>query len=329
MRVPEQLTQSQIDALLSKMSSGNKVEVEEETRKIKEYDFSTPKKFTKEQLKALDSLHETFSRMLSSYLSGTLRSVCDVEVVGIEEQRYYEYNNALPDNALISVMDFVPEDKRYSESTLIMDMSTTLGFYLIDRLLGGAGSGYNLNRDYTEIELAILRNVFDKISARLQDAWCSSLPVEIGLGSLETNSRLLQVFAPEDIVVIIILSIKLGNITGNLSICMPAESMEEFMDTFIARYARTTKRQDPEREQAKKRIILENIFDSDMHIKAVFDEFPMELRDILQLQPQDVIPLGKSINSDILVWVDGIPWFTAKLGETKGKKSVKLNHPVD
>ena len=325
--MPEQLTQSQIDALLNKMSSGEVSNEEEPSKKVKDYDFASPKKFTKEQLRALDSLHETFSRMLSSYLSGMLRSVCDVEVFQIEEQRFYEYNNALPDNALLGIMDFKPGDTQYNESSLMMDMSTSLGFYLIDRLLGGSGNGYNLTRGYTEIELSILNNIFVKITSRLQDAWNTNLSVRIGLNSIETNSRLLQVFAPDDIVVIIILNIKLGNLTGNLSFCIAAESLEEFIDNFTVRYARVAKRQAPEKEQAKKKLILEGIFDSDMEMVATFDEFPMELRDILQLQESDVIPLNKSINSDILMSVDGIPWFSAKIGETKGKKSVKLNHP--
>ncbi len=327
--MPEQLTQSQIDALLNKMSTGGELEVEEDLRKIKEYDFTSPKKFTKEQLKALDGLHETFSRMLSSYLSGLLRSVCTVEVNQIEELRYYEYNNALPDNSLIGIVDFRPQDRRYSESTLMMDMSTTLGFYLVDRLLGGPGSGYDLSRDYTDIEVAILTNVFEKITSRLQDAWSNNMAVETKLSSIETNSRLLQVFSPDDIVVVVILTVKLGSLSGNLSICLPAESMEEVVDNFTARYARTTKRQDPEREQAKRRLILENVLDSNMEMQAVFDRFSMDLKDVLQLQPQDVIPLGKNISSDILVWVEGVPWFSGKLGETKGKKSVKLNKPFN
>lgn len=103
----EQLSQSQIDALLKRMSSGE-MDVQEPTRKIREYDFRSPKKFTKEQLKALDSLHETFSRMVASYFSGLLSTACEIEVVQIEEQRYYEYSNALPDQLLITLLNMKP-----------------------------------------------------------------------------------------------------------------------------------------------------------------------------------------------------------------------------
>ena len=324
--MPEQLTQSQIDALLKKMSSGE-MSVENE-KKIKEYDFNSHKKFTKEQLKTLDGLHETYSRLLSSFLSGQLRTVCEIEVLQIEEQRYYEYSNALPDSALIGLISLKPQDERYSEATLLMDISTSVGFYMVDRLLGGTGEANNLNRDYTDIEIAILTNVFQKITQRLQDAWANFIDVKAELSSIETNSRLLQVYSPEDIVVIVIMNLKIGGLTASLSICIPAESLEDMIDSFSPKFGRSSKKQDPLKEQQKKQVILDSLSESDLQIDAIFDSFTMELKDILQLQPEDVIPLNKSIEGDIQVKLGQLPWFTAKLGETKQKKAIKLNKPL-
>ena len=318
--MPEQLSQSQIDALLKKMASGGE-DVQEEKQKIKEYDFKSPKKFTKEQLKAMDGLYETFSRMLASFFSGLLRTVCEITVVQIEEQRYYEYNNALPDTALVGLVEMRPENKRYEGSTFILDMSTSVGFYLVDRVLGGPGRGFNLSRDYTDIEIAILTNIIDKITQRLQETWQNNLPISANLAEIQTNARLLQVFAPEDVVLIVILNVKLGQVEGNLNICMPAEFLESVMHTFSLRYARPAKHQDRDKEEQKKRIILENVCESDMEIRVIFDQFQLELQEIMQLQPDDVIPLAKRVDSDVLVTVDKIPWFTAKLGQTKKKKA--------
>ncbi len=322
--MPEQLSQSQIDALLKKMASGGE-DVQEEKQKIKEYDFKSPKKFTKEQLKAMDGLYETFSRMLASFFSGLLRTVCEITVVQIEEQRYYEYNNALPDTALVGLVEMRPENKRYEGSTFILDMSTSVGFYLVDRVLGGPGSGFNLSRDYTDIEIAILTNIIDKITQRLQETWQNNLPISANLAEIQTNARLLQVFAPEDVVLIVILNVKLGQVEGNLNICMPAEFLESVMHTFSLRYARPAKHQDRDKEEQKESIILENVCESDMEIRVIFDQFQLELQEIMQLQPDDVIPLAKRVDSDVLVTVDKIPWFTAKLGQTKKKKAIRLN----
>lgn len=325
----EKLSQGQIDALLQRISSGDPdVESEEQQRKIKEYDFKSPKKFTKEQLKTLDGLHENFSRVLSSYLSGLLRVFCEVSVLQIEEQRYYEYSNALPDSALIGLLELKPINKRISEATLLMDMSTSVGYFMIDRLLGGSGEGCNLTRDYTDIEIAILENVFRKISVHLQDAWCNYIDVVTDFTNIETNSRLLQALAPEDIVVIVVLNMKIKNLTGALSICIPAANLEEMISAFSIRYARSTKRQFLENEDAKRQMIMEELSNSSLEIKAVMDEFQLDLRDIVQLQVDDVIPLGKSIDGDIYITVDDTPWYSGKLGELKMKKAVKLNRLI-
>ena len=101
------------------------------------------------------------------------------------------------------------------------------------------------------------------------------------------------------------------------------------MHTFSLRYARPAKHQDRDKEEQKKRIILENVCESDMELRVIFDRFQLELRDIMSLQPDDVIPLAKRVDSDVLITVDQIPWFTAKLGQTKQKKAVRLNDIVN
>lgn len=322
----EKLSQGQIDALLKRISSGDAdVETEDSNKaRTREYDFRSPKKFTKEQLKALDSLHENLSRVLSSYLSGMLRMFCEVSVLQIEEQRYYEYSNALPDTALIGLIDLKPSEKRYSEVTMMVDMSTTVGFLMIDRLLGGAGNGYNITRDYTDIELSILENVFQKIVVHIEEIWCNYISVKCDLTSVETNSRLLQVFAPEDTVVIVALQIKFKNLQGNLSICIPAASLEETIGKLGMKYSRIAKKED-DKEAVRRTVIMERVYNSDLEVKAVLDEFQLELQDVLSLQVSDVIPLSKNINGDITITVDNTPWFNAKLGEVKLKKAVKLN----
>lgn len=324
----KQLSQAEIDALLNQLTSGGPAAAEDESTKIKKYDFKSPKKFTKEQLRTLDGLYENFSRMLSSYLSGILRQFCEVTVLSIEEQRFFEYNNALPDSALIGKIDLKPVDKHYSDGMLLMDMSTALGFFMIERLLGGAGTNYHLTRDYTDIELAILDNVFTKILSRLQDAWCSYVDVTFALTGIETNARLLQALGAEEIVVIVMLNVKIADVNGTLNICIPAENLEELIGNFNIKYSRTSKRKDIGDVAVRRKFLFNELLDTSLEVKAVLDESHLSLSDILQLQVDDVIPLNKNIQGDITVVVDGVPWYTGKMGETKTKKAVRLNELI-
>ena len=146
----EALSQSQIDELLQRMKSGAPVESEPEER-IKAYNFASPKKFTKDQLKSLNNFLETFARIVSSYFTNALHSICEVNVSQLEEQRYFEFNNAIPDSTLVGIIGFEPENSSFGETTLLLEFPTSFGYMLIDRLMGGSGEPTILQRDYTEI----------------------------------------------------------------------------------------------------------------------------------------------------------------------------------
>ncbi len=325
--MPEVLSQSQIDALLNNINSGSPIEETQEAddSNVRPYNFNNPKKFTKEQLRTIDSLHENMSRLLSSYLSGILRVFSDVSVMQVEEQRYYEYNNALPDTALIGLVDLKPGNINLPDSTIMLDMSNNLSFFLIDRLLGGPGGNTAPNRDFTDIELAIMRDIYLKVSEFLVESWKDHLEVSGGLSSIETNPRLIQVYAPEDIVVITVLSVKLREMEGTLSICVPAMGLEVYFGEFVSKYTRISYKMSNERlENLRRDLIGDALDDSSLKIKAVFDETTIDVADALRLRPNDIIPLSKPLNGIVRLEVDSATWFTAQLGSSRNKKAVKI-----
>lgn len=325
----EVLSQSQIDALLNSISSGDDIVEESAADNVKEYDFYSPKKFTKEQLRTIDSLYENMSRLLSSYFSGILRVFCDISIMQVEEQRYYEYNNALPDNALIGLVDMKPANINLPDSTLMLDMSNTLSYFLIERLLGGAG-GTSLSagakpRDFTDIELAIMKDIYVKVTEFMLDSWKEHLDISGEMGSLETNPRLIQVYAPEDIVVIVVLNVKLRDAEGTLSVCIPAMGLEAYLGEFISKYARISHKMSNERLDAMRRDLIQDFLDdSPLKMKAVFDQTSIDIADALRLRPNDIIPLTKQLNGIVTVEIDDTPWFTAQLGFSRKNKAIKI-----
>ena len=321
----EALSQSQIDDLLNKMRSGDIEKAPAEpNKKIKEYDFSSPKKFTKDQLKSLNNLYENYSRMLSSYFTSILRSACEITISQIEEQRYYEFTNALPDSTLIGILSFLPEGSTYGETTMMVEFSTSFGYMLIDRLLGGNEEPISLEREYTEIELSLLRLVMDKITFYLKEAWSSFFSLEAHFVTIETNGRFVQTFAPQDVVVIITFDIDDEFYKGSANICMPAENLEDLIDSFSVKYNHSTKKQDALKEKQRYDRMLDSIKQSEISMEAHLDDCFMSLGEIAQLQVNDVISLNKKINEDITVNVEGIPCYKARLGEVDSKMALRL-----
>lgn len=320
----EALSQSQIDELLSRMRSGESQTQVEQEDKVKEYDFSSPKKFTKDQLKSLNSLYENYARMLSSYFTTILRSACEVTISQIEEQRYYEFNNALPDNALIGMIGFSPENNPADENTMMLELPTSFGYLLIDRLMGGTGELYSPDRDYTEIELAILKTVMENITRYVQDAWSSFKQIKTGLRNVETNGRFIQAFSPQDIVVIITFDIDDEAYKGSVNLCMPTDNLEDLISSFTVQYNHSMKQQDEEKERQKREQILASVKESEIMLEVHLDDCVMPLGEIANLQMNDVISLNKKISEDLVVKVEAIPFFKGKLGELGEQKAIKL-----
>lgn len=326
----EILSQSQIDALLKGISDGgvqNTPSMDPHQKKIKDYDFRSPKKFTKEQLRLIDNLHENLGRQLSSYFSGILRMFSEVKVLQVEEQRYYEFNNALADNTLIALMELKPEDDNIEDLTIMMEVSSTIAFTVIDRLLGGTGNESAVSRDFTEIELNIMRNVFSKLTYYLQEAWGTYIPISAKLASLETNPRLLQLFSPEDIVVIVLLELKMKDSTGNISICLPASSLESAMGEFTPKYMRAVSKSKhfAEKEMTRKETIEQILTGAYLDLRIIFDTIEIDLAEVLRLQQNDVIQLKKPLNSDVEVIIDNTSYFKGSLGQFKNKKAIRIN----
>lgn len=325
------LSQSQIDALLNSFSSeGTKAldEIEEQAseKKIKTYDFKMPKKFTKEQLKVIDGIFENYSRVLSSYLTGLLRVYCKVEVLQIEEQLYYEFNNALPDYVMMAMVNMGITDDDVLETNCILQLSNPIAYTMMDRLMGGAGSYTEQNRDFTEIEVGLMSNVLKKMATLLKEPWGNYIDVNPVLTTIETNSRVVQSISPDEVVIIVMLEMEIKDVKNTVSICIPALGLESIMSKFGDKWARTTKKLDPKRENERRVSLMDAIKDSELQIDAVLCDTTLDLYDVLTLQPGDVIPLNVPIDSNITVKIGNNIWFDGKLGIKSNKKAVKIDN---
>lgn len=325
------LSQSQIDALLSSFSSeGAKAldEIEEQAseKKVKNYDFKMPKKFTKEQLKVIDGIFENYSRVLSSYLTGLLRVYCKVEVLQIEEQLYYEFNNALPDYVMMGMINMGVDDDDVIETNCILQLSNPISYTMMDRLMGGVGSYTENNRDFTEIEVGLMNSVLKKMAMLFKEPWGTYIEINPTLTTIETNSRVMQSISPDDIVIIVMLEMEIRDVKNTISVCIPALGLESIMAKFGDRWAKATKKLDPKRENERKLSLMDAIRDSELKINAILSETELDLYDVLTLQPGDVIPLNMPIDQNVVVKIGDHVWFDGKLGVKNSKKAVKIDN---
>ncbi len=324
------LTQAQIDEMLKNVAMGAEpVVTKSEEATVKEYDFRAPKKFTKEQIKMLESIFENYARLLSSYLTGKLRLYSRVTLVNIEEQRYNEFNNALPDYVIMGMVDLGVKNDEISETDVIVQVSNTMTYTMIDRLLGGKGEYSDITRDFTEIEITIMTDIMSSLADLLKEPWMTHIDLEPRLIGIETNSRVVQTIGHEDTVIIVALEVEINSQKSIVSVCIPAINLDEIMSKFIPRYSGNRRKTDANREQERRDSILTGISTTDLTIKAVLGEINLDMYEVLTLQVNDVIPLDKKISENITVKIGERAWCDGKLGTYNNKKAIMIENFIE
>jgi flagellar motor switch protein FliM len=320
----DSLTQEQIDAMLR--GATERITVADSTNAIRDYDFRSPKKLTKERLKVLNNIFDNYARLLSSYYTGLLRLYCKVSLVSVEEQKYYEFNNALPDYVMMGLVNLVVNDDDVDDVSAIVQLSNSITYTMIDRLLGGKGDNDQADRDFTEIEVSVMRSVVKNMTRLLQEPWENYVNITPELTKIETNARAISNIGYDDAMAIAVLDVHINEAKAVVSVCIPALELDSVMQKYATFSAKGARKSDTLREEERKDSIITTLSQSLLNVTAVLAETDLDLLDVMNLQTGDIIPLGKGIDSNIELNIGGKPWFDGKLGIFNSKKAIKIEN---
>ena len=204
------LSQSEIDNLLHQLNSGE-LDVDEikdtKEKQVKNYDFARPSKFSKEHLRTLEIIFEHYGRLLSTNLPVYLRKNVQIEVVSSEAVTYMEFSNALSNPVLLGIINFSP-----LQGNIILEMASNLGYCFVDRLLGGRGVPIDKVREFSEIELLIIERIMIVCVNLFREPWANVVDLHPRLERIETNSQYAQIISPSEMIAIVTMSLKGGDI---------------------------------------------------------------------------------------------------------------------
>lgn len=320
----EVLSQNEIDNLLTALSSGD-LDVGEakdvNEKQVKNYDFKRPAKFSKEHLRTLELIFEHYGRLLSTNLPVYLRKNIQVSVASSETVTFSEFSNALSNPVLLGIMTFVP-----LTGNVIMEITANLGYAIVDRMLGGKGDTLEKQRDFSEIELSIIEKIMVVCMQLLRDPWKNVSDINPMLDRIETNSQFAQVIAPSDMVAIVMLNIKIGDVEGFMNICLPFITLETVMDNLNTKFWYSTM-QNLHDEDYEENIeaLLRKV---EVPVKAALGHNRVSVNDIINLQVGDVIRLNSRVDEEMEVYVGNIKKFTALPGTNKDNYAVKVTSVI-
>lgn len=320
----EVLSQSQIDALLNAVRSGEKDldKSNDEEKKYRKYDFYRPRKFTKDHIKMLNSVFEKYTRLINSRLNTLLRTSCEVSVDTIEEQRYYEFSNALTEGDVLSLSTVDIKGKR-EESSVLFYLSTSLGMMMMDRMLGGEGdlrSGDAVDYTYTDLELQLYETLVKDLISVLGISWENYLPMNFDYERTEVNPTLVQLIGMDETVVLVDMKLQLSGGSGRISVCLPGMILTNVFNEI--------NRENPVRKvtgEDSSEDIFERLRDSSLDIVAQLGATQLSLNDVYHLSVGDVIDLGHSKDSPVYLEIGGYSWFAGRMGTYKKNMAVKID----
>jgi flagellar motor switch protein FliM len=317
------LSQKEIDSLLNAWTSGeidvSEIQETPKDKRIRTYDFRRPHKFSKDQLRTLQMIHENFSRAMASYLSGILRIYCDAEVAAVEPQTYYEFTNSLPEIVVLGVVDFNPLKK----NSVIIEFPPDVTYSIVDRLLGGSGGAINKTRNLTEIEIALMERVMKHMLVLMGDSWSNVLKAEFKLIRTETSAQFVQIVSPNETMAIITLNLHIGDVNGMINVCIPHLVLEPIIENLSTKYWYSSRMLDDANNKVSG-LITKQIEYAGLEVKAILGETSITVRDFLHLQHGDVIQLDSKVNQDIALIVGGIKKFRGNVGTKARSLAVQI-----
>ncbi|MGM0608402.1 MAG: flagellar motor switch protein FliM [Candidatus Muiribacteriota bacterium] len=282
-----------------------------DNKKIKIYDFKRPDKFAKEQLRTLNRIHEAFSRLVSTYLSTTLRTIVNFDVVSVDQLTYEEFTRTLANPTFLSIMSMGTLD-----GNSVIEINLNLVFSILDKLFGGQGRSLDNPRILTDIEESVISRVIVKILEYFKESWLQVIELSPKIEFIESNPQFTQIVPPNEMVLLVTFEVKIAETEGIMNLCIPYIVLEPIIGKLTTQSWFKPK---------KKEISSENLLNLETKLKRVdvpvvveLGKSEIDVKDFLLLKAGDAVKLNTKITDNLNIVVNGALKFQGKAGK-KGK----------
>ena len=238
-----------------------------------------------------------------------------------EAVTYSEFSNALSNPVLLGIVNFSP-----LKGSIIIEMASNLGFAMVDRMLGGDGEPLAKTRDFTEIELLIMERIIGTCVELLREPWMNVVDLHPRLERIEPNSLFAQIISPSEMIAIVTISVKIGDVEGLMNICLPYLTLESVMDKLNTKYWFSIMQDRDEQQYSE--AIETLISKAPIPIKAILGRSTISVNDFVNLQIGDIIRLDSKVDQELDVYVGNIKKFAALPGASGDDYAVRVTSEI-
>jgi flagellar motor switch protein FliM len=320
MAVQDLLSQDEIDALLHGVDDGLvQIESAAEPGSVKSYDLTSQDRIVRGRMPTLEMINERFARYTRISMFNMLRRSADVAVGGVQVMKFGEYVHSLYVPTSLNLVKIKP-----LRGTALFILDAKLVFKLVDNFFGGDGRHAKIEgREFTPTELRVVRMVLEQAFVDLKEAWQAIMEVNFEYINSEVNPAMANIVGPSEAVVVSTFHIELDGGGGDLHVTMPYSMIEPVREMLDAGFQSDLDDQDERWSKA----LREDVLDVSVPLSVVVARRQLRLRDILHMQPGDVIPV--ELPEALVMRAGGVPSFKVKLGSHKGHLALQVIEPIE
>jgi flagellar motor switch protein FliM len=283
-------------------------------KKVTLYNFRRPDRVSREQMRSLHFMHDRFARNFSSSLSAYLRTITEVNLVSVEQLSYQEFLLSVPDPTCFNAISIKP-----LEGALALEVNPTLVFPIIDKMLGGPGEPLKNLRTMTDIEQSIFDGILKLLLEDMRESWRGIVDLDFRIQARETSPQLIQIVAPNEVVLLVVFEVKMGPVSGMVNLAIPSIILEPISTKFDQEMFTGYKKSSTYEEA---RLLMASLKRCPMEAAAEIRGTHLSMDELLQLKTGDLIPLTKRFDAELDLCVDGIPRFVGLVALNPNGKRV-------
>ena len=318
------LSQEEIDALLEVVEEeGDTLSSEVETtdtRQVILYDFKRPNRVSKEQLRAVKGIHDKMARNLASQISSIMRSIVEIQLHSVDQMTYGEFLMSLPSPTSFNVFSIKPLD-----GNCIIEINPSIAFPMIDRLLGGLGESYESTRELTDIELNLLDAILRIIMQRLKEGWAPITDMYPTVETKESSPNVVQIVSQNEIVIMVVMEIIIGNSSGMINLCYPVIYLEPILSRLANRDIMLG---ETSAKKSRNKELNTLISRAEVFIESIIGQAELNVGELLDLKKGDIMRLDRAADDKAIVMIDKKELFLAEIGLHRFRKSIKIESLV-
>ncbi len=260
------------------------------------------------------------ARALSSQISAIMRSIVEIQLHSVDQMTYGEFLMSLPSPTSFNVFSMKPLD-----GTGVLEINPSIAFSMIDRLLGGKGDPYESTREFSDIELNLLDTILRQMMQTLKDAWGPITEIFPTVDVKESSPNVVQIVAQNEIVIMVVMEIIIGHSSGMMNLCYPVISLESILSRLASRDIMLSETSSKKSRNKELQALLGG---AKVNVTAMLGETKLMVKEILDLEVNDIIRLDRPADDTVIINVDGREKFLASIGLHRYRKTIEIKEMI-